>query len=113
MSDLDLTRTLTRLDRNYEVVPELTGMTFPVNQQTKNIVSCEIEQIRKICHLDRYIESIALFMDIYSFEYSDVQKLLSTTMIEKITIESIKDGSLKGFEKELKCHDVTNWSSIV
>ena len=108
--ELDTIRSFSKLDTNYESKSELIGLSFPISEQTKNNISYEIETIHKVIGCNSYIESLSMFMDLYNYEYSDINKLMSTTILNKISAESLKNGWLKASINELKCHDVQSWA---
>jgi len=106
---LDQLRSFEKLGNDYKINDAVMGLELPITQQTKNNISYEIEIIYKTIDSVSYIEALSLFMDIYGYEYSDINKLISTTILNKITSESLSNGSLKASMYELKCHDITDW----
>ena len=108
--ELDIIRSFSKLDTDYESKSELMGLSFPISEQTKNNISYEIETIHKVIGCISYVESLSMFMDLYNYEYSDINKLMSTTILNKISAESLKNGLLKESINELKCHDVQSWA---
>ena len=108
--ELDTLRSFSKLDTDYESKSELMGLSFPITEQTKNNISYEIETIHKVIGCISYVESLSMFMDLYNYEYSDINKLMSTTIFNKISAESLKNGLLKASVNELRCHDVHSWA---
>ena len=109
-NEIDLERTLVNLSSAYTVNPQLVGITFPISIETKNNISYEIENIYRKSKCETYLEAITLLMDLYDYDYSNVNKILSNTMMDKLSNECLKNGSLKASVNELKCYDITSWS---
>jgi len=109
--DLDAERNLQKLKNNYKLNTKL--VTIAKNQphtvEMQNDISYEIENIYRVCDCNTYIEAITLFMDLYSYEYNLINKILSATILSKLQTECLKNGALKASIDELKCYDITKW----
>lgn len=78
---------------------DLKGFQSPSKGIDKLAVSMEIERIYKACPETSYIQACLEFCEKYDYDPSDVPKLISKTLRDKIEVEAINANLIRNKSK--------------